>query len=156
MRIQLLLGLGWLAGACGGSAAIESTSTSAGNAQGAAAGAASSTGECRALANTVDAGSAACSVARALVECASSDPTSGSCECLSDDPTTCAFCRQQLTGEVTCVSKCAANEYAVACGGPPIINGDGTSSQGPVSAPPGCGDLGYTPAGSEFACCPCQ
>lgn len=153
MRIGLLLlGLGWVTSACGGNAAVDSKQVSAGNAQGVStAGATGDAAECRLPSRSADAGLGACTVARALVVCTSSAPGSGSCECLSDDPTTCAFCREQLTGDVTCLSQCAANEYAVACGGPPIPDGDVHYED----APSGCTGLGYSPAGSEFVCCPC-
>ena len=151
MRIwRVLLGLG-LTCACGGNAAIESQQSSSGNAQKISSAGAASVAECNYPMSSADAGPGACTVARALVECTSDEPNAATCECLSEDPTTCAFCEQQLKGNVTCVSKCAGNEYAMGCGGPPIPDGDVHYQD----APSGCAGLGYSPAGSEFVCCPC-
>ena len=93
-----------------------------------------------------DAGPGACGVARALLYC--SYPSGAGCSCLSDDPTTCPGCGPS-TG-ATCTSKCAANEYATSCGGPPSSN---VTYQG---LPASCHSVGGTPGGNLYGCCPCE
>lgn len=95
-----------------------------------------------------DVNAGACSIGRALVSCSSPN---GGCTCLSDDPKTCAGCSEQLGADVECENKCAPNEYAVSCGGPPKLDG-GTYQ----SVPKDCTALSATPGGNTYACCPCR
>jgi hypothetical protein len=87
----------------------------------------------------------ACTVGRAFVECMY--PSGETCECISDDPTTCAGCGV-ADAAATCRSKCAANQYAVSCGGVP-----GMTYQ---TAPTACVGVASSPEGNEYSCCPCQ
>ncbi|HVV52264.1 MAG TPA: hypothetical protein VHO06_21525 [Polyangia bacterium] len=85
-------------------------------------------------------GRTACQPARAFVSC--TDSTGAGCECLSDQ----VSCACQAAG-VTCQDKCAANQYAVACGG---------VGPGAVPSPPdGCTFAGANPGGVAYYCCPC-
>ncbi len=87
----------------------------------------------------------ACTVGNAFVECTFDG--GASCECISDDPTTCAGCGLADAG-ATCRSMCASNQYAISCGG-----SSGGSFQ---AAPSGCVGSASSPEGSEYYCCPCQ
>ncbi|MEO8901941.1 MAG: hypothetical protein ABI627_10475 [Polyangiaceae bacterium] len=152
MRIGVaLLGVGLMAVGCAGEASKRGAEQGA-NPNGSAGkpGAASaSSSECTWPASLNDAGLGACGVGRAYVNCTG---PSGGCLCLSDDPTTCAACAEQFQGPLTCVSECAANEYAVSCGGPPQP-GSGFVYQ---DVPAACHSVAATPGGSQYACCPCQ
>jgi hypothetical protein len=87
-------------------------------------------------------GRTACQPARALVSC--TDSTGAGCGCLSDQ-ISCDGC--QIQG-VTCRDQCAADQYAVACGG---------VGPGAVPSPPdGCTFAGANPGGVAYYCCPCQ
>ncbi|MES1173008.1 MAG: hypothetical protein ABUL62_01675 [Myxococcales bacterium] len=138
MRIGArLAGIGLLACACGGEAAPNGSKQTG------------TPSECGRPTVSADAGSGACSVARAYVSCTSAN---GGCLCLSDDPTTCSNCAAQFPGPLTCVSQCAASEYAVSCGGPPQPGGGTTYRDVPAA----CHVVASTPGGSQYACCPCQ
>jgi hypothetical protein len=116
-----------------------------------------------------DAGPGACTVGRAYVECVY--PSGVSCEagggafspggltmgCISDDPTSCTGCAS-TAGAATCTDKCGPNEYAVSCGGPPHPpSGDGGSDDFVYQqAPSNCVDIGGTPGGNVYSCCPCE
>jgi hypothetical protein len=152
MRIGvLLLAVGVRAVACGGeatTAGVQQGSNSNDSAGNSSAGAVTNPSECGWPVSLDDAGPGACAVGRAYVNCTGA---SGGCLCLSDDPTTCAGCAEQFPGPLTCVSECAANEYAVSCGGPPTF--DGVTYQ---DVPANCHLVGATPGGNQYACCPCE
>jgi len=126
----------------------------------------SALGQCPWPASLNDAGPGACTVGRAFVEC--SYPSGVVCDgglgasggsgitmlCISDDPTSCSGCAS-TAGAATCKNRCAANEYAVSCGGPPIPSPDGSFSDDYQAPPHGCVGAGVTPGGSAFSCCPC-
>jgi hypothetical protein len=95
-----------------------------------------------------DGGPGACSVALAYLEC--TYPSGAGCGCLSDDPTACPGCGP--SEGATCKNHCNANEYAVACGGPPSPNSNVVYQD----VPDACVGASYTPAGVVFACCPCE
>ena len=87
-------------------------------------------------------GRTTCQAARALVSC--TDSTGAGCGCISND-VSCDGC--QVSG-VTCHDQCAANQYAVACGG---------VGPGPVPSPPdGCTFASANPGGIAYYCCPCN
>jgi hypothetical protein len=91
------------------------------------------------------AGVTACTVRQAYVQCTSS---AGGCLCISDDPSRCPGC--SASNGYTCTNQCSPGSYGVVCGGPgpnppPIYQ----------SLPSNCTNVGVTPGGSEFACCPC-
>ena len=91
-----------------------------------------------------------CTAARYFLTCSVSG--GGGALCLSDDPTRCD------TGTIAtaaCTSRCAANEYAVTCGGPPsrVDGGDEVVEQ---EAPKSCRNVGTVPSGAAFYCCPCE
>jgi hypothetical protein len=89
----------------------------------------------------------ACETGRAQLSCTFA--SGAGCDCVTDD-TSCEGCGPNTSA--TCVNKCTANEYAVACGGPPPPNGSFT-----YAAPPaGCRGLSFGPGGGGFYCCPCQ
>jgi hypothetical protein len=68
--------------------------------------------------------------------------------CVSDDPTGCPG-SHPISGVATCESKCAPDQYAISCGGPP--------DQGYYQEPPDtCVLATPTPSGVGFWCCPCQ
>jgi hypothetical protein len=128
----------------------------------------SSATECHWPASLNDAGPGACAVGRAYVSC--SYPTGVSCEggggassksgvsmgCISDDPTSCEGCGS-TSGAATCKSICAPNEYAVSCGGPPHPSNDGGPDEFVYQqAPANCRDVGVTPGGNQYSCCPCE
>jgi hypothetical protein len=169
-RVAIAIALGPVL--LGSAVGCSSTSSGAGTPDGAAMtsddqiGATSST--CHWPASLDDAGPGACSVGRAYVECVY--PSGVSCEagggafspggvtmgCISDDPTSCTGCAS-TAGAATCTDKCAPNEYAVSCGGPPHFSVDG----GPDDfvyrqAPSNCVDIGATPGGNVYSCCPCE
>lgn len=102
--------------------------------------------------NDAGPGIRACAVGRAYVEC--SYPSGAGCGCISNDPTTCPGCGP-ATG-ATCHSQCAANEYAVSCGGPPALLPDGGIGDPYQDAPAACTVIAGTPAGNSYSCCPCQ
>jgi hypothetical protein len=114
----------------------------------------------------VDAGPGACRVGRVFLTC--DFPSGGSCDtglafgpnmamlCISDDPGACTGC-SATTGTATCTSKCAPNQYAMECGGPPRLDPDGGMDRGYYEqAPAECVLVGPTPSGAAFWCCPCQ
>jgi hypothetical protein len=89
-----------------------------------------------------------CSSKRAYLKC---DLPGGVTElCLSDDPLQCP--EEVVSGSDvaahSCIDQCAANEYAVACGGvgPKIGN---------AVPPEGCRALLSGPGGGSAYCCPC-
>lgn len=107
-----------------------------------AVGANETTGECSwpAALDTADAAAGECRAARHHLTCRRA--AGGFVSCLSNDPTVCP------NGEGTaCESKCAAGEYAIACG----AVGPGSWPQPPAH----CRNVGTTPGGISFACCPC-
>ena len=108
-------------------------------------------GQCRWPDSLDDAGPGACSVGRAYIQC--TYPSGAGCACLSDDPTGCPGCGP-ASGAV-CTSVCSAGEYAVSCGGPPLVLADGGAGFDYQSAPSGCRAAGGTPGGNEYSCCPC-
>ncbi len=86
-----------------------------------------------------DAAPRQCSAARAYVAC--QYPGGGS-DCMSNDPTACPG-----APGASCTDLCAADEYAVGCGG-----------VGPAPSPPipaGCRSLPSGPGGGTVGCCPC-
>ena len=109
----------------------------------------STSGSCSMDLGDAGPGAVACNVAPAYVTC--SLPSGGGCECLSSDGVSCPDC-----AGATCQSACAANEFAAACDGPPIVFRDGGSDEDYQSPPSACRSLGVTPAGSGWWCCPCQ
>ncbi|HET7545730.1 MAG TPA: hypothetical protein VFK05_37940 [Polyangiaceae bacterium] len=148
MRIGVILVGALLPMSCGGS----SKTTLSNETPLAAAGSAGAThGACSIPRDSFDAGPGSCAVARAYVTCHT--PSGAGCLCLSDDPTTCPDCAETFqNAQLSCESKCAANEYAVSCGGPPRPNGN-VAYQG---VPAGCHSLSGTPGGNQYACCPCD
>ncbi len=132
-----------------------------------AGGSTASPGPCKWPASLDDAGPGACSVARAYVHCTypsgvaceggarASSPSGLGMSCLSDDLTSCSGCIS-TTGVMTCMSVCAANEYAVSCGGPPRPSPDGGFAADYQGPPDGCVGVDGTPAGNSYSCCPCQ
>jgi hypothetical protein len=94
-----------------------------------------------------DAGAGSCLAARYSLECSvSSTAPGGSAICISDDPTRCDTGDGATSG---CVSRCAANEYAAACG--PAFGDAGTTEP-----PPSCRVLALVPGGHPFYCCTCE
>jgi hypothetical protein len=108
----------------------------------------------------------ACTVGRAYVVCkypsgvvcdggfGASSPGGINMLCISDDPAGCPGC-SATSGTATCMNRCAPNEYAVSCGGPPMQLPDGGFG-GYQEPPDACVGAGGTPAGNEYLCCPCQ
>jgi hypothetical protein len=95
-----------------------------------------------------DAGVRACGMGVTLLDC--TDARGYGCECVASDPAGgCTGCGP--AEGYTCQNKCAPNEYATACGGPPSFDG-GFAYEGP---PDGCRVASVTPAGLLFYCCPC-
>jgi hypothetical protein len=97
----------------------------------------------------IDQGDAApgqCKVDRTLLSCLLPD---GSSEiCTSDNPASCPDLG--VAAIQSCIDRCAANEYAIACGAPGPSSGN--------FAPPAvlnCHATVYTPGGVVFYCCPC-
>jgi hypothetical protein len=126
---------------------VRADGSAGADASGQADGAELGDGACHWPADLGDAGPTvtACSVGRAFVECMY--PSGATCECISDDPTTCTGCGL-ADAAATCQSKCAANQYAVSCGGVP-----GMTYQ---TAPTACVGVASSPEGNEYSCCPCQ
>jgi hypothetical protein len=117
----------------------------------------------------VDAGPGACRVGRFHLEC--HFPEGATCDsgqsytgtggvrmlCVSDDPTGCPGCHP-TSGSVTCTSKCAANQYATSCGGPPMraaVDGGGYDPSYYEEPAAVCSLVTPTPSGMAFWCCPC-
>lgn len=129
------------------------------------AGASDGGGHCRWPDSLNDAGPGVrgCGVGRAFLEC--TFPSGVSCSargsgpltelCISDDPTKCSDCTSLPSG-ATCHNRCGAGEYAVSCGGPPLLSPDGGTPPVYQDTPAGCVAMGSTPAGNTYACCPCQ
>ena len=98
----------------------------------------------------------ACLVGHALVEC--TYPTGGRTLCTSDDPTQCA----DPTGVNpppdggTCANLCGPNEYAVACGGPPLFPLPDGAVKMDEDAPARCVLTGPQSNNYAFSCCPCM
>lgn len=94
-------------------------------------------------------------VGRALLSC--KDGTAFA-ECVSDDLTTCPGSNPILGGTYTdCVDQCEPDEYAVATGGPPILEPDGGIGFPPQPVlPAACRSVGVNPGGVQYACCPCE
>jgi hypothetical protein len=91
-----------------------------------------------------DAGAGACTLGRAALFCES--PTQGGCDCVTND--------QSCGCNIPCENKCHANEYAVACGGPPAPP---DRDAAPYADPPAnCRGVGGFPSGGAFYCCPCE
>ena len=118
----------------------------------------------------VDAGPGACSVGRLHLECIypagvafddGSTWTSPSGPvrdlCLSDDPTICPGAHS-IAGPASCQSKCASNQYAMSCGGPPrlALDGGGYDPAYYQEPPDVCTLATPTPSGMGFWCCPCE
>jgi hypothetical protein len=103
--------------------------------------------------NDAGPGVRACGVGRAFVEC--TYPSGAGCGCISDDPTSCPGCGP--ASGATCRSRCAPNEYAVSCGGPPALPlPDGSFASLYQDAPDACVGVAGTPAGNLYSCCPCE
>jgi hypothetical protein len=138
--------------ACGGATAPSQKNSASSDAltssDSSTAAAETGAAECTRATELDDAGAGACSVALAYVEC--TYPSGAGCGCLSDDPTACPGCGP--SEGATCKNHCNANEYAVACGGPPSPNSNVVYQD----APDACVGASYTPAGVVFACCPCE
>jgi hypothetical protein len=118
----------------------------------------------------VDAGPGACRVGRVHLEC--TYPAGLACAdgmtwtspegpvsmlCLSEDPTGCPGCHP-IAGTATCKSKCAPNQYATSCGGPPrlALDGGGVDPGYYEEPPEACTLTTPTPSGMGFWCCPCE
>jgi len=113
--------------------------------------AASAAGQCHWPESLNDAGPGACAVGYAYVDCRF--PSGAGCLCISNDPTSCPGCGPG--SGATCENRCASNEYAVSCGGPPRLLPDGgfASYQ---QAPDACVGIAGTPGGNLYSCCPCE
>jgi hypothetical protein len=108
----------------------------------------------------------ACTVGKALVQC--TDDAGAGCECVSDDPTRCAFDDDaDSCGPAngwTCQNLCGPDEYAVHCGGvpppPPPPSADGSSEEPPATVfqmpPAACKQTGVILTEGELLCCPCE
>ena len=105
---------------------------------------------CEPPANLRDAGPhvRACTFGRAYLEC--TFPGGGGCLCISDDPSMCRGCA------APCQNRCADDEYAVSCGGPPLLSEDGGVTETYQELLAGCVIVAGTPAGNAYACCPCE
>jgi hypothetical protein len=117
----------------------------------------------------IDAGRAACGVGRYHLDCLY--PAGVACDdgttftgtggarmlCVSDEPTGCSGCHP-ISGTATCESKCAPDQFVMACGGPPVLALDGGDyDRGYYQAPPAqCTLTTPTPSGVGYYCCPCQ
>ncbi len=137
--------LGIALGACSGAqgSALFHSDASAGDDGGADA---SSDGRAGATQCTHDpsldqTGPGACSVGPTLLQCFS--PSGLICECVADSGTC------DCPAGSSCNSKCAANQYAVGCGGP-------TPGVAYQTAPGSCAFSATTSVGTIFSCCPCQ
>jgi hypothetical protein len=108
-----------------------------------------------------DAGPGACTVGRAYLNC--TFPSGAGCgavvspgplteSCISSDVTGCPGC--DPAPGATCKDQCGPDEYAVSCGGPPHFPDDGSFTY--QQAPTGCRDVGSTPGGNTYSCCPCD
>lgn len=129
-------------------AACSSTTTSGGSAgSGSGGDSGSNAAACNAPYGFPDAspGEVACTVKRAYVQC--KQPSGETCACITDDPTQCAGC--SASNGYSCTNLCASGSYGVSCG---VVGPNGGTAQ---SLPSGCSNVGYTPAGIVFACCPC-
>jgi hypothetical protein len=100
-------------------------------------------GQCRRAFSLGDGGPGACHVGKRNLQCISGEIT---CACVADGDG-CDGCPG-----ATCHDVCNANEYAAACGGPPVPD----ASFQYTNPPEVCRTVGVTPAGSAFYCCPCQ
>jgi len=132
--------------ACAG---CSSSSSGSGSGSGSSSGSSSSLnnpGACTAPYDFPEAGAGvvACNVG-VYVACTSSQ--GGGCLCISDNPSECPGC--SASNGYTCTNKCGVGYFGVSCGGP------GPSGPTYQSLPSNCTNVGYTPGGSEFACCPC-
>jgi hypothetical protein len=125
--------------ACGSStpATVALTEGGAGDAHDGAA-----AGHCGHAVGLDDGGPGACHVAKRSLECTQGDI---SCGCVTDGDG-CDGCPGG-----TCHDLCHADEYALACGGPP--NPDASFSY--ASPPETCRTIDVTPGGSRYLCCPC-
>ncbi len=94
-------------------------------------------------------------VGRTFLSCKDGTDFAG---CLSDDLTTCPGSNPIPGGTYTdCVDQCEPDEYAVATGGPPILEPDGGVGFRPQPVlPAACRSVGFIPAGVLYSCCPCQ
>jgi hypothetical protein len=117
-------------------------------------------GQCHWPDSLNDAGPGACTVGLAYLRCtfesgvgcgATSSPGPLFLGCISNDLTGCPGCDPAVGG--TCENMCGANQYALACGGPPGVPGSMTTYQRP---PTGCTSMGANPSGAGFYCCPCE
>jgi hypothetical protein len=122
-------------------------------------------GQCRWPGSLNDAGPGVrgCTVGRAFLKC--TFPSGVGCHgvsstgplgelCISNDPTHCSDCSSLPSG-ATCRNQCPPGEYAVSCGGPPLLEPDGGVTAVYQAAPDGCTPMGVTPAGNAYSCCPC-
>ena len=100
-------------------------------------------GACNVPTNSNSAPIGSCLSAAKFVDCTLDG---GGVGCLSNNANTCTG----YEGAV-CVSKCASNQYAVACGGPPAAGG---VTYEPV--PSNCTVVAVTPSGKSYACCSCD
>jgi hypothetical protein len=94
-------------------------------------------------------------VGRAFLSCKDGPDFAG---CVSDDLTTCPRMNPIPGGTYTnCVDQCHSDEYAVATGGPPILEPDGGIGFPPQPVlPAACRSVDFTPGGVTYSCCPCQ
>jgi hypothetical protein len=151
-----------------GADAATDVTTDGGPADAGASKASDALSTCEWPASLNEAGPGACRVGRAYVEC--KYPSGVSCDgglggsspggltmlCISDDPTSCQGC-DSISGPSTCTNMCAPNEYAVSCGGPPLISSDGGFDNFAYQqAPANCVGVAGTAAGNEYSCCPCE
>ncbi len=104
-------------------------------------------GACNAPKNSNSAPIGACLSAAKFVDC-TFDSGAAPCGCLSNGANSCTGCGPD--DGATCVSKCASNQYAVSCGGPPSAG----VSYDPV--PANCEVVAQTPHGKSYACCSCE
>ena len=103
-------------------------------------------GACNVPKNSNSAPIGSCLSAAKFVDC-KFDSGAG-CGCLSNGPNSCTGCGPD--DGATCVSKCASNQYAVSCGGPPSAG----VTYDPV--PVNCEVVAQTPGGKSYACCSCE
>ena len=134
VRLVLALAALGLGGACGSS--LTSDTNSVANQQ----------RSC--LPAPVDAGPGACTIDVAFVSC---EGPAGGCACLSDNPASCPDPQCGPTDGMTCKNACAANEYAMACGGLP-----GPNAPAYQDAPSNCRFATANPGGVAYYCCPCS
>lgn len=96
-------------------------------------------GACTWPASLNGSGPGACTVGRAYLAChyssgvvceggvGASSAGAVTQECISNDPGICDGC-ESTSGPPTCTNQCRPDEYALSCGGPPMVSADGASA----------------------------